>query len=164
MFTKFMKPLLSLGLSFTIAFSAVSAAALLPAPVSEAATTTADRIISLGERYLGTPYKFGAKSGVTYQFDCSSFTQYIFKKNGIILPRVSRDQAKKGKYVSKRYLKKGDLVFFSTPSSRGKIGHVGVYAGNGNFLHTYKKGVGVTYSKLNSSWWSKSYITARRVL
>ena len=164
MFQKLVKKIFSLGLSFTIAFSSVSVAAMIPASVSEAASTTAGRIISLGHKHLGKPYVFGAKAGITSRFDCSSFTQYIFKKNGVKLPRVSRNQAKMGKYVAKKNLKKGDLVFFSTPGSKGKIGHVAVYAGKGKILHTYKKGVGVTYSKLNSTWWKNHYITARRVL
>lgn len=112
---------------------------------------------------MGTPYKFGAPSGVTSIFDCSSFTQYVYKKNGITLPRTSREQATKGYYVSRSNLRKGDLVFFSTRSSGGRIAHVGIYAGSGKILHTYGAG-GVKYSSLSSDWWSSHYITARRVI
>lgn len=125
--------------------------------------TTADRIISTGNRYLGVPYKFGAKAGSTSSFDCSSFTQYVYKKFGISLKRTSRSQATQGKYVSRSNLRKGDLVFFSTRTSGGKIAHVGIYAGNGKILHTYGAG-GVKYSSINSGWWSSHYITARRVI
>nr|WP_246067155.1 C40 family peptidase [Paenibacillus koleovorans] len=132
--------------------------------VSVDAASRADKVVSLGLKYKGTPYKFGAKTGITSAFDCSSFMQYIFKKQGISLPRTSKQQSKVGHYVSRSNLKKGDLVFFSTAASKGKIAHVGVYMGNGNILHTYQKGIGVTVSSLNSSWWSSHYITARRVL
>ncbi len=119
--------------------------------------------------YLGTPYVFGAKYGQTRTFDCSSFVKTVFAKQaGITLPRVSRDQAREGVYVKKANLEVGDLVFFSTPprekySGIKKIGHVGMYVGNGQMIHTYGEG-GVKYSSITSGYWSKKYITARRVL
>ncbi|TJY41070.1 NlpC/P60 family protein [Cohnella pontilimi] len=130
------------------------------APQADAATK-ADKIISTGKKYLGVKYRFGAPSGVTYAFDCSSFTQYIFKKNGVSLPRASYAQAAKGKKISKSQLKKGDLVFFSRPGKSG-IGHVSVYAGNNKLLHAAGKYVKV--SNLSSSYWKSHYITARRVI
>jgi len=156
----FSHKLIALMLGMTVAFAGMSAIGQAPAA---SAATKADKILALGHKYLGTPYKFGAPSGVTYAFDCSSFVQYIFGKYGVKLPRTSKAQATKGVYVSKSNLKKGDLVFFSTSSSGGAIGHVAVYAGNGKILHTYGK-PGVTYSSLNSSWWKSHYKTARRVL
>lgn len=173
--TRILRPLAVVGFSAALAWtglglahSASASAATATATVeTEAAAsisaTKADSVISIGRRYLGTPYKFGSPSGVTSTFDCSSFTQYVYKKVGISLPRTSRDQAKVGTYVTKSNLRKGDLVFFSTSKSGGKVAHVGIYDGNGNILHTYGAG-GVKYSSLNSSWWSSHYITARRVL
>ncbi|MFX3634419.1 MAG: C40 family peptidase [Candidatus Pristimantibacillus sp.] len=156
-----MKKIAGIGISFTIAFSG----AVIAAPQSANAaisSTTANSIISIGKKYIGTPYKFGAKSGITSSFDCSSFTQYIFKKKGISLPRSSKQQSKVGKYVSKSKLKAGDLVFSDT-NRDGVINHVSLYIGNGKLLHTYKKGVGVTISKFKGSSWDKTYVTARRV-
>jgi len=158
--TKLARITICFSLVFAIAFAGVSA--LGQAPQASAATK-ADKIISLGKKYLGVRYKFGAPSGVTYAFDCSSFTQYIFGKYGIKLPRVSSSQAKKGKYVSKSNLRKGDLVFFTTKRTGSKIGHVGVYVGNGKMLHTYGA-PGVMYSSINSSYWKSHYVTARRVI
>ncbi len=123
----------------------------------------ADKIIATGLKYWGTPYKYGAEYPTSGKFDCSSFTQWIFDKNGIKLPRSSRQQSQVGTYVSRSKLEKGDLVFFSTSYSDGKIAHVGVYVGDGKFLHTYGK-PGVTYSSLDSKWWDSHYITARRVI
>jgi len=156
----FSRKLIALMLGMSVAFAGMSAIGQAPAA---SAATKADKILALGKKFLGTPYKFGAPSGVTYAFDCSSFVQYIFGKYGVKLPRTSKAQATKGVYVSKANLKKGDLVFFSTASSGGAIGHVAVYAGNGKILHTYGK-PGVTYSNLNSSYWKSHYKTARRVL
>lgn len=126
-----------------------------------APSSKADQLIATGKKYLGVKYKFGAPTGVTSAFDCSSFTQYIFKKIGVSLPRSSSSQATKGVKVSKSELKKGDLVFFKT-SGNSKINHVAVYAGNGKLLHA--SGTSVKISNLNSSYWKSHYATARRVL
>lgn len=130
---------------------------------SSPATVSASQIIAYGERFLGTPYQFGAKYETSGKFDCSSFVQYVYGHFGIDLPRVSRNQAKVGKPVSRANLKKGDLVFFTTSTSGNQIGHVGIYAGNGKVLHTYGEG-GVKYSSITSGFWDKHYVTARRVL
>ncbi|XEC93870.1 C40 family peptidase [Paenibacillus tarimensis] len=126
------------------------------------------KTVIYGREYLGTPYEFGAKYGQTRTMDCSSFTKTVFARIGIKLPRVSRDQAREGRYVSKSNLKVGDLVFFSTSSrvnKKGiqKIGHVGIYVGHGMMIHTFGKG-GVKYNSIVSGWWDDHYITARRII
>ncbi|WP_082050448.1 C40 family peptidase [Risungbinella massiliensis] len=125
-------------------------------------TALGDKLIASGEKYLGTPYKFGASSSTTAVFDCSSFVQRVFKENGISLPRSSRQQSTVGTTVSKANLQKGDLMFFTRSSTAPKIGHVGIYAGNGKVLHTYGKG-GVKYSDINEKWLVSSYVTSKRV-
>lgn len=171
--TSWYKPVIITSLALTIALSgnlgfmsttARAETAVESSSISVSATK-AERIISRGLSFKGTPYVFGAKPGITSAFDCSSFVQYLYKRQGINLPRTSKQQAKVGKYVSKANLKKGDLVFFWTNrSGKGNVGHVAIYMGNGKLLHTYKKGIGVTTSSLNSSYWSSHYVTARRVL
>ena len=126
------------------------------------AASTADKLVSYADNYLGTPYKFGASTSTTRYFDCSSFTKHVFKKFGYNLPRTAREQAKVGKYVSKANLKKGDLVFFKVPSRGSGIGHVAIYVGNGKMIHTYGEG-GVKFSSINSSYWKTNYVTARRL-
>ncbi|WP_248931026.1 C40 family peptidase [Paenibacillus hamazuiensis] len=148
----------------TLSLSLLFAGGAVALPTSAHAATLAERIIDTGDNYMHTPYKFGAPAGSTRVFDCSSFTQYIFKKHGISLPRTSKQQSKVGRYVPRSQLQKGDLVFFSTRSSGGKVGHVGVYIGNGKILHTFGNPQGVTISNMKSGWWSNHYITARRVL
>lgn len=124
--------------------------------------SVASNIVSFGSRFLGTDYKFGAKSGQTNVFDCSSFVQYVYKKNGVSLPRSSKQQSQKGTAVSKSNMKQGDLIFFDV-TKRAGIDHVAIYAGNGKILHTYKKGIGVTYSTL-SGYWSKHIVKIKRVI
>ncbi|MFC4597935.1 C40 family peptidase [Cohnella hongkongensis] len=157
--TTFVRKVVGISLCAAIGFAGL---AVGQAPQASAATK-ADKIISLGKKYMGVKYRFGAPSGSTSAFDCSSFTQYIYGKYGVKLPRVSSSQAKKGVKVSKSKLKRGDLVFFSTARTGKKIGHVAVYVGNNKILHTYGK-PGVTYSSLSSSHWKKTYVTARRVI
>ncbi|GFN32357.1 C40 family peptidase [Paenibacillus xylaniclasticus] len=129
---------------------------------AKAATPEAEQLLSTGHMYLGVPYRFGAPSGISSAFDCSSFTQYIFKEIGIHIPRTTTEQATKGTKVDKAYLSKGDLVFFKTTGT-GKISHVAVYAGNNKILHAASSS-GVTVSNLGSAYWSKHYVTARRII
>ncbi|MDF2669193.1 MAG: hypothetical protein K0R67_1499 [Paenibacillus sp.] len=158
------KTLVVLSLSLSFVFSG---SLLIPPKAAQAETITtssvASNVISTGKRFLGTRYQFGAPSGRTSSFDCSSFTQYVFKKHGISIPRSSKQQSKVGKYVAKSQLRAGDLVFSDT-NRDGVINHVAIYIGNGKILHTYKVGVGVTISNFKGSTWDKTYVTARRVI
>ncbi|MBP1992383.1 C40 family peptidase [Paenibacillus eucommiae] len=148
---------LTIGLSSSLVITPHSASA------ATSSSTLANRVVSFGDNFLGRPYVFGAKSGQTRTFDCSSFTQYVYKNYGINLPRTSKAQSKSGSYVPRSQLRKGDLIFFSNPGKPGIVNHVAIYAGNGTILHTYGEG-GVRFTKLSSGTWSKRYMTARRVL
>jgi cell wall-associated NlpC family hydrolase len=155
-FKPLIRKVIGVGLFTAIGFTAIG---FTHAPQADA-SAKADRIIHTGKKYLGVKYRFGAPAGVTYAFDCSSFTQYIFKKNGVSLPRTSRMQATKGARVTKSHLRKGDLVFFKT--GRSGISHVAVYAGSNKLLHAAGRYVKV--SSFSSSYWKSHYVTARRVI
>lgn len=120
-----------------------------------------EALIAYGKQYWGTPYEFGASPGQTDTFDCSSFVKRVFQDTlGIELPRVSYNQAKEGREVGVDELRTGDLLFFS---ARGlEIGHVGIYAGNNQILHTYSKKLGVHIGEFDGQW-KKRFVTARRV-
>jgi cell wall-associated NlpC family hydrolase len=96
-------------------------------------------------------------------FDCSGLTKYVYQKNGINLPRTSMNQSKYGKYVSRDHLKPGDLVFFDTSKERkGYVNHVGIYIGNGKFLHASSAQKKVVISKLDKTFYGKRFKVARR--
>jgi cell wall-associated NlpC family hydrolase len=152
---RFVKMLLTAMLSFSVMITGTMA--IQSAPAHAASASKAASIIATGKRFMGVPYKFGARVGQTRNFDCSSFTKYVYGLNGIYLPRSSKAQSRVGTYVPRSQLRPGDLVFFYSP-----VHHVAIYIGGGKILHTYGK-PGVTISNLNSGWWSSHYATARRV-
>jgi len=127
-----------------------------------------DALIATAKHFMGTPYLFGAGPySETRKFDCSSFTQYVFGKYGVDLPRVARRQAEEGTPVSRQSLRKGDLVFFSVPGrfkSDNIVGHVGIYIGNGQMINTYSDKQGVHIADINQGYWSTQYLGARRVI
>nr|WP_240126632.1 C40 family peptidase [Thermomonas alba] len=110
---------------------------------------------------LGTPYRYGGSSPEA-GFDCSGLVGYVFRTIGIDLPRVSRAMAREGtRIISRDALAEGDLVFFGR---RGRIDHVGIYIGNGQFLHAPRSGRDVTVSSLTSGYWAQKYVEARRLM
>ena len=119
----------------------------------------AGRIISTSMDYLGVPYVFGGTS--PYGFDCSGYVQYVFAKAGISLPRTADVQYEVGTPISTAELVPGDLVFFETYTYGAS--HVGIYVGDGNFIHA-SSSRGVTVSSLSQAYYSSHYIGARRIL
>lgn len=123
------------------------------------ARSAAPRVLSTSKNYLGVPYVFG---GVNPNgFDCSGFTQYVFAKNGIALPRTADVQYGVGVSVSRSNLQPGDLVFFSTylpgPS------HVGIYMGNNQFINA-QSSKGVAVASMSNNYWASRYVGAKRIL
>lgn len=120
-----------------------------------------NNILGYASDYLGVPYKYAGNG--PYSFDCSGFTKYIFNEFGYSLPRTAAGQADGLSYVVKKDdLMPGDLVFFSSNNQR--IGHVGIYVGNGDFIHASSPGDVVKYDDLNVGYYSSHYVTARRVI
>ncbi len=109
--------------------------------------------------YLGRPYRRGGSSA--RGFDCSGFTTYIYRQHGIRLPRTSASQAGVGKPVPRSQLQPGDLVFFRTRGRR--ISHVGIYIGNGKFVHASSSRGRVRVDTLNSGYYYQRYAGARRI-
>ena len=122
-------------------------------------SSKASAVIATAKTYMGVPYVWGGVS--PSGFDCSGFTQFVLKKNGISIPRVTSDQYGAGVAVSKSNLRVGDLVFFTT--YKAGPSHVGFYLGDGKFIHA-SSSKGVTISSLDSSYYSSRYIGARRVI
>ncbi len=114
--------------------------------------------------FLGTRYVWGATG--PDKFDCSGFTQWVFRDAGIKIPRVSRDQAKVGEYVSFNNLRKGDMIFFDTKKhKKGIVTHVGIYLGNGNFIHASSAAKKVVvYNFYKKPYYKERFLWGRRVV
>ncbi len=128
-----------------------------------AGTGKGAEVISYAKQFIGTPYVWGGtnlKTGV----DCSGFVYAVMKNYGITLNRSSADMAANGVEISKGNLQAGDLVFFNS-GGNSRISHVGIYCGDGTYIHsTDGKAYGVTVTDLNSGYSANTYVTARRVL
>ena len=118
--------------------------------------TVRDRIIDFAKTKLGSPYVWGATG--PNSFDCSGFVGYVYQKTaGLVLPRVSRDQAEFRPRISSMNMKKGDLVFFET-TGKGVISHVGIYMGDRQFIHASSgNNMRVTISSLDTDYYSKAF-------
>lgn len=120
----------------------------------------AAEIITYAKEFLGYPYSYGAAGPKS--FDCSGFTSYVFGHFDIDLPHNSASQAKKGTKVTRSKLQPGDLVFFQT--SGKNISHVGIYIGDGDFIHASTGEKDVEITSLSEAYYDKRYVTARRIL
>lgn len=126
-------------------------------------SSSASRVLKYARSAIGVPYVYGgtSRSG----FDCSGFTAYVYSKVGKKLPHSAAAQSAYGSYVSRSNLKAGDLVFFDTNGGHNSISHVGIYIGGGKFIDaSSSRPHAVTIDSLNSSYYSKRYMTARRIL
>ena len=123
-----------------------------------------DRIIETAESFLGVKYIWAANGPSA--FDCSGFTKYVFKKNGISLPRYSGHQANIGIKVGFSELKKGDLVFFDTSKEfKHIVNHVGIYIGHNQFIHASSAGKKVMITSFSKKkFYKHKFLYARRVI
>ena len=125
----------------------------------ESHQNTSTKLENIYKKYKGVKYRYGGtdKRG----FDCSGFVQRAYQEAfQIQLPRTTKAMMKTGKKINKSQLKPGDLVFFHPTR---KYYHVGIYMGNGIFMHA-SSSRGITKSKMDLKYWKKSYVTARRIL
>lgn len=128
---------------------------------SKSTSSLGSQIIAYGEQFLGVPYVWGGNGPKS--FDCSGFTKYVMNHFGYDISRTASAQSTNGVAVSRSELQPGDLVFFHTFSSYVYITHVGIYAGNGQFIHA-SSSKGITYGDLNSEYYSSAYVCARRII
>jgi cell wall-associated NlpC family hydrolase len=135
-------------------------AALLAAP-SRPVSDVRKRVIDTATALLGTPYKFG---GTTPKgFDCTGYVGYVFNKAaGLSLPRTSMEQIQAGEPLPSTGLQPGDLVYFRI--GRKKDLHLGIYLGDGRFIHAPSSRGAVNVQSLESEYWRSRFLGARRVL
>ena len=113
-------------------------------------------VLAYAMQFVGYPYVYGGSS--TSGFDCSGFTQYVYKHFGVTLNRTAAAQSSNGTAVSRSNLQPGDLVMFGSP-----INHVGIYAGGGRIVHAANPSRGVTTDTINSGYYNNNYVCARRI-
>ena len=111
------------------------------------------------ERFVGIPYRWGGEN-VVDGMDCSGFVRAVYNLCGLSIPRTSRDQFKTGESVAKDGLQDGDLVFFG--SSIDSINHVGIYVGNGRFVHAPRRGEEIRVTSVDERYFEKRFVGARR--
>jgi peptidoglycan DL-endopeptidase CwlO len=132
-------------------------------PSSPPPTTAAAHLLHVANQYVGVPYVWGGNT--PKGFDCSGFTKYVFAKEGISLPRTSREQARVGSAVSPDFgsLRPGDIMLFAEPGEA--ISHVAIYVGNGEIIHSSSSVGGVGYTDLNTGgeWFVQNLVAARRI-
>ncbi len=121
-----------------------------------------NKIVRTARNFLGVPYKWGG-SDPEEGFDCSGLTMVVYRLNGLNLPRSSRQQWKVGVPVKRSQLLMGDLVFFATDGNKA-VSHVGIYAGDGKFIHAPGRGKKIRTAPLSSPYYTSRYRGARRYL
>lgn len=119
-------------------------------------------ILETAERFIGLPYQWGGSSPET-GFDCSGLTMAVYQLNGINLPHSSRGQFQAGRTVSRETLAKGDLVFFSVRNDQ-KVNHVGIYRGDGTFIHSPGQGQTIRVDVLSSAYFKHRFTGGRTYL
>jgi cell wall-associated NlpC family hydrolase len=122
-----------------------------------------EELLEYAKYFKGGKYIWG---GTTPKgFDCSGYVQFLYKKHNINLPRTAWAQSKIGLSVDKNSLKKGDLLFFLTDKKRGiPITHVGIYIGDGEFIHAASKKRGIIISPVHSGYYANKFVSAKRIL
>ena len=121
------------------------------------------KLLEDAKYFKGGKYVWGGTS--PKGFDCSGYVQYLYKKHNVNLPRTAWAQSKKGRAVDLHDLQKGDLLFFLTDKKRGiPVTHVGIYLGNGKFIHAASTKKGIIISPIFHGYYAKKFVSARRVI
>ena len=121
-----------------------------------------EALVKTAHDFIGVPYLWGGTSSDT-GFDCSGLTMTVYQLNGLNLPRHSATQYDAGNPVDKDNLQKGDLIFFAT-KGKAKVSHVGVYIGDGRFIHAPSRGKNIRIDSLSGNYFAKRFVGGRTYL
>lgn len=128
----------------------------------EPGSAKAKKVVSTAYSQMGKRYRLGGKSP-REGFDCSGLIWWAYKKNGVKVPRVTKDQARAGMAVPKHRVRPGDIVVFNTRQGPQGL-HTGLYAGANTFIHSPRKGERVRMESLNIPYWQNKLTGVRRIL
>jgi murein DD-endopeptidase len=131
----------------------------VPAPAA-VEPSSGEKIVSIAAGFIGTPYRYGGEN--PKGFDCSGLVFYSYERMGVKVPRTAADQRRAAERISRSSLEPGDLVFFR--SSKGRVDHVGIYAGDGKFIHAPNTGKVVSYAYLDDPYYRTHFVSAGRFL
>lgn len=122
-------------------------------------TDLGQQIATYAQQFVGYPYVYGGSS--PSGFDCSGFMQYVFSQFGYSINRTATAQLANGYYVAYEDLRPGDIIYFGYGSTAS---HVGMYIGNGQFVHAENSSTGVVITDLSVSWYANRYLCAHRIV
>lgn len=149
------------GEYFVSAVENSSESTTLPSYSAQEALLLREQLVTTSKKYIGVPYVWGGSS--PYGFDCSGYTQYVYKKVGLSINRVVVAQMSNGIIVPKENLQPGDLVVFSNTGSYGFGSHIGMYLGNDQVIHASET-KGITIVSLSNSYFASHYQCGIRVV
>jgi cell wall-associated NlpC family hydrolase len=133
--------------------------AVIPTQTRESMQTAPQRGLAIARSLIGAPYRYGGAD--PRGFDCSGLVYYAFRKAGMEIPRTTSGQYRRSRRVAMSRLRPGDLLFFTI--SRDKPSHVGIYAGDGAFIHAPSSGKSVGYASLDDDYWRTRLIGSGRL-
>lgn len=132
-------------------------------PLYRAGGTPPDRekALEIAQSMIGVPYQYGGESPQE-GFDCSGLVQYVYQQAGIDIPRTTGQQYRRVQAIPSRFLRPGDLVFFTTKFNRF-VSHVGIYLGDNRFIHAPSSGKTVSVDNLRDPYWRRHFASAGRL-
>ncbi|MFO8024926.1 C40 family peptidase [Thiohalophilus sp.] len=132
-------------------------------PLHRSVDNGADRtkVVEIAREMLGTPYRYGGESP-RHGFDCSGLVQYAYQQAGLEIARTTGQQYRQVQAIPTRFLRPGDLVFFSTKYNRF-VSHVGIYLGDNRFIHAPSSGKTVSVANLRDPYWRRHFASAGRL-
>lgn len=154
---------ISLRLSPLLLIVALAGCASSPeraeAPATRASDETARKAVAVAREMIGRPYRYAGDTPAG--FDCSGLVRYSYGRAGISMPRATPAQRNTTRLISVRSLRPGDLLFFDQEGK--KASHVGLYLGDGRFVHAPSSGGRVRTDSLGADFWKKHFVEARRI-
>jgi cell wall-associated NlpC family hydrolase len=148
------------GLAVTAMLAGCAGTPQIPEQTTvRASNEVAEKAVDYAREMLGRPYKYAGDTPAG--FDCSGLVKYSYGRAGIAMPRDTQSQHRMSVLVSTHGLREGDLLFFDQEGK--KKSHVGMYIGNGRFIHAPSSGGKVRIDSLNAEFWKKHFVEARRV-